>query len=175
MEKEKILKTYKKANKEARKRILKKYGVSSIEKLCDLLDTSVTKKVKKLNQTELASILLNSKNCDISVSFMKKADFSGDFYKYVKKKYDTDPEYSLNKSPEDLFPSLINTSFVEVTQGIERKMEGFHNGKKDKFGRLLFVDVNIPRDRNRDSDNRMRTIDLTRLNWVVVDGVKYSI
>ena len=160
-----IIQSYKKANKLRKTQILKKYGVSSIDKLTSLLDTS--KKDKKVTMTELASLLLNSQNTSIQLSFQKQIKEKDVYNELMKLYFDTHLVATFENKLKESLHKLIN--------GVERIATISHNSKKDKFGRLYATETTVERDEEANSDNRMILISLNHLNWALINGIKYTV
>lgn len=161
---EKVIAGFKKANKLRKTQILKKYGVSSIEKLSNLLDTS--KKDKKVTMTELASLVLNNPNVTIEVSFQKMLK-EKEIYEKISEFYITTTQANYKKELTKLSKDIYN--------GVERIATGVHHNKDDKFGRLYFTETTVEKDETLNSDNRMILISLNHVNWALINGVKYTV
>lgn len=160
--KEQVLQAYKKGNKTYRASILKKYGVSNIDRLSTLLDSKSDTNVSK---TELASLLLEKTEQTIIVSFQKQLKVD-DVYNSIMNSY--------HSSTPTTFSYNLKNSLSQAINGVERVVEGFHTGKLDKFGRLYMTETSVERDLSRTSDNRTVLVTLTNLNYIIVNGVKYT-
>lgn len=161
---EKVIAGFKKANKLRKTQILKKYGVNSIEKLSNLLDTS--KKDKKVTMTELASLVLNATETTMEISFQKQIS-DLDIYNEVMNFYN-------NSTPVD-FSKNLKEVIKKSSKGQERIATISHNSKTDKFGRLYATELTVEKDLEANSDNRMILISLNHLNWALINGVKYTV
>lgn len=154
---EEIRKQYVKANKERRAKILKKYGVTSLERLLALETT--TKPIVKLTLAELSQKLLNTPNKQITISFQKKLnakEISSTLYESIwthKLTYDG--------------------IGIVISKGKERIVKGFHKNSTDYFGRLWFTDLEQEKNSKNKSDSRMILVTLFNLNYVIIDKVKY--
>lgn len=161
---EKVIAGFKKANKLRKTQILKKYGVSSIEKLSNLLDTS--KKDKKVTMTELASLVLNATETTMEISFQKQVK-EKDVFDEIMLSYQ-------NSTPKN-FESELKQAIKHALNGKERIAIGTHGNKLDRFGRLYFTETTVERNEESNSDNRMILISLNHLNWALINGVKYTV
>jgi hypothetical protein len=151
-----LRKKYIKSNKEARVKLLRKYGVTSLERLMALETT--TKPIVKLTLAELSQKLLNTPNKEITISFQKK--FTQEEIQHI------------------LMWGTMNSEKIEnvskkIYTGAERIVKGKHTSKLDYFGRLWFTDLEQEQNPKHKSDSRMILVTLFNLNWIVIDGVKY--
>lgn len=160
---ESILKTYKKANKKYKQSILKKYGVTNIERIKSILENENSSKY--VTKTELASLILNHPYTTINLSFFKKSK-EKDIYDEILKTYN-------NSTPTE-FSKKIKETVKKAFNGTERIVNGKHENKKDKFGRLFMVDLD-QENINTNSDSRMILVTLENLNWASFKGTKYIV
>ena len=63
----------------------------------------------------------------------------------------------------------------DVIQGELRVMRGRHYNTYGAGGRVQFIDMDIERDTAKDYDTRMRLVDPRTIEYLVVDGVKYTL
>jgi len=159
---ETIKKRYKKANSEYKKVILKKYGISDINRIDDIL--APKSKEVKMTKTELSNVLMNHPAYKVKVSFQKQVKLQ-DIFNSVMNSY--------HSSTPIIFEKNLKHSLKIVLEGQERICEGKHNCKTDSFGRLYFTDDLTFWDKTKSYDTRMILISLNHLNWVEVNGVKY--
>lgn len=154
---------FKKSNKEARARLLKKYGVSSFERLKELATMPKSSEVK-LTMTELSKVLLNNTETTLTVSFQKPSKIEHTVERLMKV-WELTPPLNIKKA--------LKTFLESDLKGETRVAKGTHNNKMDAFGRLYFTETTVELDKSRNSDNRMILISLNNLNWVEVNKVKY--
>jgi hypothetical protein len=154
---EELRKKYIKSNKEARIRLLRKYGVNSLERLLALETT--TKPIVKLTLAELSQKLLNTPNKEITISFQKKLNAK----EISSALYDSIWTHKLT------YDGIGNV----ISKGKERIVKGFHKNSTDYFGRLWFTDFEQEKNPKHKSDSRMILVTLFNLNYVIIDGVKY--
>ena len=151
-----LRKKYIKSNQEARKRLLKKFGATSLERLLEL--ETIKSPVIKLTLNELVKKLLNTPNKQLTLSFQKQ---------YTEKE--------VNKMLEDVY--LDDFSVVKVVKDIykgkERIVKGFHKNSIDNFGRLYMTDEEQVKKSAQQSDSRMILVTLFNLNWIKIDETKY--
>ena len=153
---------YKKANQDYKKVILRKYGISNIDRINEIL--SPKSKEVKMTQAELANVFLNSPVVKMTVCFnkqLKETDIlEGLMFIYQK----TAPV-----DVKDAFKTVIKNTI----NGVTTTRTGFHNNKKDAVGRFYFVDEGQILDKSKSDDNRMIMLSLNNWNWIEVNKVKY--
>ena len=160
---EQILKTYQKANKGYKQHILNKYRLKDVNEL-HLLNSG-KKLEKKVTKTELAEIFLENQGSIITVSFQKPTKIE-------------DTVERLMKAYELTAPINIKSALKKVLEldkeGDERIATGFTNGIRDSFNRIYFTETTVERDKTSNSDNRMILITLSNLNWLEINGIRYT-
>lgn len=155
---------YKKANSSYKQKILRKYGVSNIDRVEQVL--APKNKEVKCTMNELAMTLLNHPAVELTVSFNKQLSLDTllgqvmDVYNY--------------SSPSQV-SSSFRTCLKKAIEGEVRVAKGRHNGKKDFASRLYFTETTVPLDKSKNYDNRMILISLNHLNWMEIGNVKYSL
>jgi|SRR6187402_446068 len=162
--KEQVLKTYSKANQEYKRVILKKYGVTSKERLEVLLSNKTAEEIK-LSKTELSALFINSIGIELTVSFQKQVK-ENMVLNLLMHTYRNTPPMEV----EEGFKQCLSIAL----RGEERVATGFHSGKLDGFGRVYMTETSVERDLKRASDNRTILVDLKNLNYIIINGVKYT-
>lgn len=157
-----IINSYSKANKERRKKILSKHGVKTKERLFELVNPSTNK--VECGKTELAAILSNSTNQELTVCFNKSVK-PEDVLKEIMEVYKNSTPNTVEKE----FKKILNSAL----KGEKRVATGFHSGKLDNLGKLFFVDVNKTKNENQNSDSRMIVINLQEINWLKIGDIEY--
>jgi len=118
----------------------------------------------KVNRSEMSHILLNSPRIAMQVCFNKQVkpeDVSAEAMKAYATSAPIEFEKKLKKAVKD------------GMAGVERVMVGRHEGSIDVNGRLSFLDMTL--DPKVDPAQGRRLVDPRTLNWLVVNGKKYTI
>jgi len=157
-----IINTYSKANKERRKKILTRMGVTSFERLKEIVNPSTNKVY--VGKTEIAALLSNATNQELTVCFNKSVK-PEDVLKEIMEVYKNSTPNTVEKE----FKKILNSAL----KGEKRVATGFHNGKLDNLGKLFFVDINKTKNENQNSDSRMIVINLQEINWITIGDIEY--
>jgi len=157
-----IINTYSKANKERRKKILTKYGVKTKERLFELVNPGTNK--VECGKTELAAILLNATNQELTVCFNKSVK-TEDVLKEIMEVYKNSTPNTVEKE----FKKILNSAL----KGEKRVATGFHNGKLDFSGRLWFTETTVEKNPNQTSDSRMILVNMQEINWLKIGDIEY--
>lgn len=108
--------------------------------------------VLKVSQTEMIEALMNAPRCAMTVNFNKQPD-EGEVAKTLAAGQGTDSDR--------VWKSKVKLAM----EGEERTMIGYHERSLDDRGRLKFYE----------SGTGFRLVDPRRLNWLVVNRVRYEI
>jgi len=123
-------------------------------------------KEEKITKTELANIFISSSRVAMTVCF----------YKQVK---ETDVVKEISDAVASAkiaeIEKAIKKGVKKAIIGEERVMKGRHYGSMDEFGRINFVDMEIPKDTTKSYDVRMRLVDPRTISYLVVNNIKYSV
>ena len=120
---------------------------------------------KKITRTEAAAMFLANSNIAMTVNFNKQVK-ELDIVKEITEAYQ-------NSTPKE-FETKVKKAIKKSLDGEERTMVGRHYGNQDEFGRVQFIDMNLPREKGKNYDTRMRLVDPRTINWFIVNGVKYT-
>lgn len=150
-----LRKKYIKSNQEARKRLLKKYGATSLQRLLEL--ETIKSSVVKLTLNELVKKLLNTPNKELTLSFQKQ---------YTEKEV---KEICHDYAP---FTPMVVVA-MSFIKGKERIVKCSHKNSIDNFGRLYVTDLEQVKKSTQKSDSRMILVTLFNLNWIIIDETKY--
>lgn len=121
---------------------------------------------QKVNKTEAANLLLSNPNVAMTVCYRKQID-----QKDVQKEI---LEAIENSTPKNL-PSAISSALSKGIDGELRVITGRHSSHVNELGRLTFIDMKLPRDASKSYDSRTRLVDPRTIEWLVVNGVKYTV
>lgn len=161
---EQIIKTYKKANKNYKAKLLKLYGVKDINRLLEIKTPKSS--TIKCSSYELARVLMNHPHTNLKVSFQKQVKEKDVFNEIM---------LSYNNSTPVTFEKELKKAIKTALNGETREMNGFHNKKLDSVNRLYFTCIDEERDTTKGYDNRMKLISLSHLNWIEVNGTKFML
>jgi hypothetical protein len=146
-------------------------GLPYVEKILASADIFETEEKKTM--TELAELFIGSPRIAETVAFMKK-----DVAK-TKKAYDLEKNTKIKEITEArvgdvprLLGELIEHPLSKSIPGELRVMKGRHYGNIDELGRITFVDMEIV---NTDPTAKLRQVDPRTIQYLVVQGVKYSL
>lgn len=133
-------------------------------------------KEEKKTMTELADILLNNPRVAMTVAFYKKdTNKTQKVYKAEVAAAIAEVQNAPVSKVEGLLLNLIENPISKVIPGELRVMKGRHYGHVDDLGRLHFVDMELEKGTNPESDARMRQIDPRTVQYIIVGEVKYSL
>lgn len=128
---------------------------------------------EKKTMTELADLFINSPRIAMTVAFMKKDT------EKTKKAYTAEKQAKIdeitNAKVSDvprLLNDLIENPITKTIPGELRVMKGRHYGLLDDLGRMQFVDMELPKT---DASARLRQVDPRTIQFLVVNGVKYTL
>ena|SRR3990167_11301498 len=121
---------------------------------------------KTVTKTEAANIFLSNPNVAMTVNFNKQVKDT-EVVKEIMEAY----EGSSVKTME----SAIKKAVKRALEGEERTMIGRHSSSQDEYGRVHFVDMSVTKDVSKSYDVRQRLVDTRTLNWLVVNGIKYTV
>ena len=120
-----------------------------------LIPSDQVQKEEKISRTELANIFISNPGVVLTVNYNKKVD-----EKEVKKELAAlYPNKGGKILSEKDYVAKVNAVLTSALQGEERTMVGRHNGSKDDFGRVHFIDMEIDRDSSKTYDVRQRLVD----------------
>ena len=123
--------------------------------------------------TELAELFIASPRVAITVAFMKKAtDKTKKAYEAEKATKIAEIQNARVADVPALLNNLIENPITRIIPGDLRVMKGRHYGKVDELGRIQFIDMELP---TNDAAGRTRQVDPRTIQWVCVNGVKYSL
>jgi len=157
-----IINSYSKANKERRKKILSKHGVKTKERLFELVNPSTNK--VECGKTELAAILSNSTNQELTVCFNKSVK-PEDVLKEIMEVYKNSTPNTVEKE----FKKILNSAL----KGEVRIAKGHHSGKLNFSGFLWFVETTVEKNPNQASDSRMILVNMQEINWLKIGDIEY--
>lgn len=151
--------------------INKKY----LESIIDVADSF--EKEEKLTKTDLGELFIKSSKIAMTVAFFKKDEVK------TKKVFEAEKAAKIseieNAKVSDvarLLNDLMENPLTKVIPGELRVMKGRHYGKVElSTGRVNFLDMELERDRTKSEDNRFRQVDPRTIQYIIVDGVKYSL
>jgi hypothetical protein len=121
---------------------------------------SSIEETKRINQTELSSLVIGNPGVVMTVNFNKKVD-----EKDVA-------EIILEARPATLVGAKKLAK--DILKGEERTIVGRHVNSIDEMGRLQFIDMELERDTSKEYDTRLRKVDPRTINWVIFKNVKYT-
>jgi hypothetical protein len=139
-----------------------------VEKCLVASDQFTSEKV--MSRTDLTNLFLSSTNIAMTVNYNTKVDEK----EVLKTLFALYPNKGTIISESD-FQKKVKASVDSVLVGNERTMVGRHYAHVDEFGRVNFVDMNLPQDPTKDYDARSRKVDPRTLNWLILKGVKYKV
>lgn len=137
-----------------------------------LISSDQVQKEEKLSRTDLANIFLSNPGVILTVNYNKKVD-----EKEVKKELAAlYPNKGGKILSEKEYVAKVNSVLATALQGEERTMVGRHNGIKDDFGRVHFIDMEADASKSTSSyDARHRLVDPRTINWLILRGTKYIV
>lgn len=121
---------------------------------------------KNVNMTEAAAIFLNSSRMAITVNFNKQVK-EADVVKEIMEAY-------ASSTPKEI-EAKVKKSVKSALTGVERTIVGRHYGELNDLGRVQFVDMETERTSGKDYDTRLRLVDPRTINFMIVNGIKYTI
>jgi hypothetical protein len=122
---------------------------------------------EKVSKTAATEIFKAASFQAVTVNFNKQVK-EADVVKEIVGAYET-------STPKG-FAKAVKDAVKRSNAGEERTMVGRHFGAADDFGRIHFIDMNIPRGKaDADYDVRQRLVDPRTINWVIINGVKYTV
>jgi len=157
-----IINSYSKANKERRKKILSKHGVSSFERLKELVNPKFNKVY--VGKTEIACLLSNATNQELTVCFNKSVK-PEDVLKEIMEVYKNSTPNTVEKE----FKKILNSSL----KGEVRTATGHHSGKLNFSGMLWFTETTVEKNPNQASDSRMILVNMQEINWLKIGNIEY--
>ena len=123
----------------------------------------------KVSRTELAEIFKAHPRTALTVNYNTKVDPK----EVAKKISDIYPNKGKMASKAE-FDKTVKAALKQALEGEERTMVGRHYNSMDEFGRVYFTDMNLPKDTFKNYDTRTRLVDPRTINWIIVNGKKYS-
>lgn len=142
------------------------------EKLLNSAD-SYTKE-EKLTATQLSEKFISSTRIAMTVCYVKKdedkkkKDFKDEKDKAFLKIENEKDETKKSK----LIRELIENPILSYIPGEERIMKGRHYGHINDFGRVSFIDMEVPKKEGA-FDNRERQVDPRTIKYIIVNNIKY--
>jgi hypothetical protein len=138
-----------------------------LEDLIDYHDTYEGE--EKIGITALADKFLSSARHVMTVNFRKQLK-EKDIIKEIKELY---PNKKGNLVSKFVYEANVDDIVAKLLHGEERTIIGRHYGKVNDLGYVQFIDMEVEKDDSKSYDNRIRLIDPKRINWMIVDNVKY--
>lgn len=136
-------------------------GKDIIEKEC--LSGDQFTEEKKVTKTELVEIFGSVRDSVFTVCFNKQP----------KAKDINEAINSINKG-KILTNKQIAAAVKSAYAGEERILTGYLINTETGFGRSTVIDLNIAK-KEGDYDNRLRQVDHRSINWLINNGVKYTL
>lgn len=121
---------------------------------------------KKITKTEAAELFLQNRYIAMKANFNKQVK-EADVVKEIMSAYE-------NSTPKTM-GEAVKKALKRGLEGEERTIVGRHNGTKDEFGRVHFIDMNIDKVDGKDYDLRQRLVDPRTLNWFIVKNTRYVV
>lgn len=118
------------------------------------------------SQTELITLIMDNPNTAMTVNFFKKVD-EKKVIEEVDKAYQNSTPAEARKKMEE--------AVKRGMKGEERTMKGYHFGKMNEWGRILFYDLEADKGTNPNHDARLKQFDPRTLTWAIIKGVKYKV
>lgn len=150
-------------------------GNPYVEKILNSADSFSSEEKKTM--TELAELFINSPRIAMTVAFYKK-DTAKTIKAFQAEKAAKIAEIRNARVSdiEGLLSNLIETPLSKIIPGELRVMKGRHYGHIDELGRIHFIDMEQTRDISKpDYDSRKREVDPRTIQFLIVNGVKYSL
>lgn len=119
-----------------------------------------------INKTEAAALFVANPYVALTVCYNKMVK-AADVKKEILAAYET-------STPKE-FSLALDNALKSGLSGEVRVMQGFHYGKMDELGRILFIDMKLERDLRRDYDTRQRLVDPRTINYIILRDVKYNV
>lgn len=119
---------------------------------------------QKITRTELAEMLLTNPYVAMTANFNKQVK-EADVLAEIEAAYQ-------NSTPAQR-TTAWKKAIKKALNGEERTIIGRHNGHKDEFGRVQFIDMQIAKEPGA-YDKRQRLVDPRTINWLVLRGVRYE-
>jgi len=138
-----------------------------LKHLCSYHD--VVTDSKKVGKTVLAELFLRNTRTIMTVNFNKQLDIDS-AKKAIKELYANKGGNLLSQSD---YEQEVDKIVPQVLSGEERTMIGRHYANVNDLGYVQFIDMEIPKDSDKDYDNRIRLVDSKRINWLIVNDTKY--
>lgn len=144
--------------------------VQGEELINEMSSSSLINETRKVSRSEAVEIFKSFPKTAMTVNFNLKVK-AEDVVKELKALY---PNKGKIVSKTD-YDKQIAQSVKDALEGKERTMVGRHYGSFDDFGRVTFIDMDLPKDTSKSYDTRTRQVDPRTINWLVVNGVKYEV
>lgn len=119
---------------------------------------------KNVTRTELATLFLTNPYVAMEANFNKQVK-ALEVVKEIMKAYES-------STPKEM-ETAVKKTVKQALEGEERIIRGRHTGHKDEFGRVTFIDMEIPNEKKGDYDSRSRLVDPRTLNSLIIRGIKY--
>lgn len=117
-----------------------------------------------LTRTEITQIVKNHPFTVMTINYNKQVK-EVDIKKEIQEAYE-------NSTPKE-FSTKMAKAVKRGLEGEERIIKGRHYNGYDDFGRLQFIDMDIPQDPSKTYDVRSRLVDPRTISWVIIKGTKY--
>ncbi len=122
----------------------------------------------ELTWTELKEKFKSSTRMIMTVNFNKKIDKK----EYIEKLVSLYPNKNGNLKSKEQYEEDIKSATNDLLLGEERTMIGRHYSTY-KSERILFIDMELEDDDEKDYDTRIRLVDIRTINWMICDNIKY--
>lgn len=136
----------------------------SLEYLNNLSGPNDFTKTRHVTQTQIEQILSNSKGELIKVNFNKKPqgkNIAADLMRALR-------EAKIHSKPWNEIDKIVKRSVSAEVKGDERTLVGYPTKNGSDNGRVLVIDLELQ------EENKFRMVDTRTVNWLIVDGVKYT-
>ena len=120
---------------------------------------------QKITRTELAELLVSNPYVAMTVNFNKQVK-EADVFKEILDVHKNTAPVKVEKEFKAAIKKALN--------GEQRTIVGRHNGHKDEFGRVQFIDMEIAKEASATYDKRQRLVDPRTINWLILRGVRYE-
>lgn len=136
----------------------------SLEYLNNLSGPNDFKETRHVTQTQIEQILSNSKGELIKVNFNKKPqgkNIAADVMSALR-------DAKIHSKPWSEIEKVVKRSVSTEVKGDERTLVGYPTKNGSDNGRVLVIDLEV------EENNKFRMVDTRTVNWLIVDGVKYT-
>jgi hypothetical protein len=133
-------------------------------------------KEESKTRTELIELFDSNPRVAMSVGFFEKdkEKTQRDYKAEVQAATDRATKATMSELP-GIIKDLIDNPISKTIPGSFRVMKGRHYGVYNEHKRMSFIDMEVTKNTSAGSDNRTRQVDPRTIEYIIVNGVKYTL